>query len=108
MQDTTPHLTPERISQAALTLQALDIEAEKTFIKHADAAKKELKKPVPIQDHEVSEFVEEFNSSVPGHILLMDGHGYRALLTILANILLAIERPDLSQAVLEAREQEQI
>ena len=103
MQKQEEQLTKENARQATRFLQALDIEAEKTYnLKHDKAVSEKMK----LSESDVSELVEEFNNQVPGHILLMNGNGYRILITLLANVLIAIEKEELAQVVLKSREPE--
>ena len=99
----TDHLTKKNVTIAAKVLQALDIEAEQYYVKNLES---KVSGQIGASESDVAEFVENFNATVPGHILLMDGNGYRILLSLLVNVLISIEEEELAKSIIESREEE--
>lgn len=94
------HLDKDSVTQVAKTLQTLDMEAEKVYkAEHENDVQEKLK----MSESDIAELAEEFNKASPGHVLLMDGNGYRMLLSLFANMLIAVNREDLADACIEAR-----
>lgn len=105
MQDHKKHLTPTNLATTAQVLQAIDIESEQFYVQNLES---KVSGQIGASESDVAEFVENFNATVPGHILLMNGNGYRILLSLLVNILMAIEQHQLAVGVIESREEESL
>ncbi len=96
--------TDEELASTAAIIQALDIEAEKFFNKNCSEVTKELK----LSESDIGEMANDFNQNTAPHILLMDGCGYRILLSTFVNLLIAAHRHDIAEKIMSFREQEEI
>ena len=99
------HLTPQRIADTVKTLQALDSLAEEKF---KTDHQEEVKGKIPASSAAIAQMVEDLNGQLPGHVILANGHGYRMVLTLFSNVLIACDRPDLANLCMETREPEEL
>jgi hypothetical protein len=104
LKQTSEWLTPENLSLTTKVLQNLDMHIEDYFnslpaFAHPDH--------ISAAESDVAEMVQSFAQSFSSQLLLMNGHGYRMLLTILVNALKSIDRRDLAEHVYRAKEREE-
>ena len=102
---TLEDFTTEEIKTVCNFIQALDIEAEKTFQKPEIQKRwKELK----LSESDIAELADHFTSQFPFQIILMNGHGYRSLYSALTNVLSLTNHPELRGFVRDFREDEEL
>jgi len=96
--------TDEELQITASVIQSLDIEAEKFFNSNCSEVTSELK----LSESDIGEMANDFNHNTAPHILLMDGCGYRILLSTFVNLLIAAHKHNIAEKIMQFREEEKI
>jgi hypothetical protein len=104
MQNKNDYLTNDKIREATRTIQALDCLVQDVYLEeHA----KEFESQHKTGESDISEAAADIGDSIPGLIMVINGHGYRGTLSLFTNLLISCNRSDLAKVVIESKIQEE-